>query len=185
MLLASILSKSLAVKLALGAAGLLVGGTTAAAETGALPTPVQAAAHNVAGSLGVPAPILSGAPSHGGHPVGVPSPSATSGAPAPRATSRNVSSPTDDPSVEPSDSAEPSRSPGVHKSPEAKHSHEAEHSEPAKSEHETGTGTGTETETPEPAPTHTSSGSGGGSDSGSHSGSGSHEGSDSGDSGND
>jgi hypothetical protein len=52
----ALIGKSLAVKVVAGFAAMTVAGTGVAAETGALPAPVQQAAHDVAGGLGVPAP---------------------------------------------------------------------------------------------------------------------------------
>jgi uncharacterized membrane protein YgcG len=159
MLLASILSKSLAVKLALGVAGLSLGATTVAAEAGALPAPVQAAAHDLAGDLGVPAPVPHGIPGHRQLPA-----VATSAAPSPSPARR------DHPGPDERRSAEPTQSPEVHDqaddhTPEAGDLPEAQHSEPATSEHD-GEGT-TAPSTPGPVHHEDSSGSGGGSHSGS------------------
>lgn len=55
-MLGVLIGKSLAVKVVAGFAAMTVAGTGVAAETGALPAPVQQAAHDVAGGLGVPAP---------------------------------------------------------------------------------------------------------------------------------
>jgi hypothetical protein len=51
-----LIGKSLAVKVVAGVAAMTVAGTGVAAEAGALPAPVQQAAYEVAGGLGVPAP---------------------------------------------------------------------------------------------------------------------------------
>jgi hypothetical protein len=56
MFVTSLLAKSLAAKIALGFVGASVAGTAVAAETGALPAPVQQVAYQVAGTVGVPAP---------------------------------------------------------------------------------------------------------------------------------
>ncbi|GIJ45523.1 hypothetical protein Val02_24090 [Virgisporangium aliadipatigenens] len=53
-MLGGLLAKSLAAKVALGVVGLTGGVGAVAAETGALPAPVQNVAHDVAGGLGVP-----------------------------------------------------------------------------------------------------------------------------------
>jgi hypothetical protein len=51
----SLVAKSIAVKIGVGAAALSLGGVAYAAHEGSLPDPAQAAAHNVFGSVGVPA----------------------------------------------------------------------------------------------------------------------------------
>src|SRR5687767_8346715 len=53
-MLGGLVAKSLAAKIALGVVGLTGGAGAVAAETGALPAPVQNVAHDVAGGLGVP-----------------------------------------------------------------------------------------------------------------------------------
>jgi len=60
MLLSSLLTKSLAVKVVLGVAGISATGVGVAAETGSLPAPVQQVAYQVAGGLGVPAATSGG-----------------------------------------------------------------------------------------------------------------------------
>jgi hypothetical protein len=54
--LTGVLGKSLALKVVTGVIGLAFTGTAFAAEAGALPAPLQQAAYDVAGDLGVPAP---------------------------------------------------------------------------------------------------------------------------------
>jgi hypothetical protein len=54
--LTGLLGKSLALKVVTGVIGLAFTGTAFAAEAGALPAPLQQAAYDVAGDLGVPAP---------------------------------------------------------------------------------------------------------------------------------
>jgi hypothetical protein len=93
-LLSSLVGKSVAVKAALALAGLSAAGVGVAAETGSLPTPVQQAAHRVAGGLGVPA--------------------ATS---APVRTADASPEPSDSP--EPGSSAQPSPSPSEGHGPDA------------------------------------------------------------------
>ena len=98
-MLGVLIGKSLAVKVVAGFAAVTVAGTGVAAQAGALPAPVQRAAHDVAGGLGVPAP-----PDTAVEPTAHPDPGTAPSAASPASAEPSVS-------ADPSASAEPGHGP--------------------------------------------------------------------------